>query len=256
MSRYYDPESYWSEVGEKIEGREKGNVIAGDDEPFYRYKREKFLEMLKSIDLMDKKVLEVGSGPGGNLKFIIEKMNPAQLVGADISETMVHLAKKYVNPVVEIFKSEAKHLPFEDEAFDIVFTATVLQHNTDEKMLINLINEICRVSSEKVYIFEHIEPRIMGDELRLGRPVNYYSDLFRDNQFGLIDSRFINIRSSYYVSRAIRKLLNPKTRKEGEPLNKVSESLQRITLPVTKFMDNIFKSSRGLGMLTFQKQTF
>ena len=43
----YHPEKYWSEVGERIESREDAhNVIAGDDEPFYRYKREKFLGLL------------------------------------------------------------------------------------------------------------------------------------------------------------------------------------------------------------------
>ena len=56
----YHPEPYWSEVANRIKGRKGKNIIAGDDEPFYRYKREKFLSMFKTIDFKAKKVLELG----------------------------------------------------------------------------------------------------------------------------------------------------------------------------------------------------
>ena len=43
----YHPEPYWSEVADRIAERGDKNVIAGDDEPYYRYKRAEFLEMLR-----------------------------------------------------------------------------------------------------------------------------------------------------------------------------------------------------------------
>jgi len=90
----YHPESYWSEVGARIEERENGkNIIAGDDEPYYRYKRNRFLQLLNEVNFKNKTVLELGSGPGGNL-LEIHKHSPARLVGADISSQMVKLAKK------------------------------------------------------------------------------------------------------------------------------------------------------------------
>lgn len=60
----YHPEPYWSEVAQKIKTREGVNVIAGDDEPYYRYKRKRFLKLLNSVDFAGKSVLEIGSGPG------------------------------------------------------------------------------------------------------------------------------------------------------------------------------------------------
>ena len=45
----YNPETYWSEVAKRIKSRKGKNIIAGDDEPFYRYKRKKFLKMLNSL---------------------------------------------------------------------------------------------------------------------------------------------------------------------------------------------------------------
>lgn len=248
----YDPEQYWSEVGARIRARGANNVIAGDDEPYYRYKRRQFLKLLHSIDFYNKTVLEVGCGPGGNLLEVL-KHKPSALVGVDISSAMIALAKMNVPEEVKIFKTNGTQLDFEDQSFDIVFTATVLQHNTDENMLRLLIREICRVSADKVFLFERIEDDIVGDELCLGRPIEYYSKLMRENGFALMSHAFINIRVSYYVCGAIRKLLNPPTRKEGEPLTKISLVLQKLMLPWTRVLDKIFTSDKDIAKLEFQR---
>ncbi len=253
MTEKYHPEKYWTEVGERIRKREDGkNVIAGDDEPYYRYKRERFLDLLNSVDVNNKSVLEVGCGPGGNLLELLTKKT-SKLVGVDISREMVSLAKKNLPKEVNVLKIDGTKLPFDDNSFDIVFTSTVLQHNTDEKMLKKIMKEISRVSSNKVYLFERIEQEVKGSDLCLGRPVFYYSQIMGENGFLLKSQKPINVRVSYYVSGAIRKLLNSKTRKEGEPLNYISILLQKITLPVTKLMDKIFKSGNDIVKLEFVK---
>lgn len=253
MTEKYHPESYWSEVGQRIETREDGkNVIAGDDEPYYRYKRERFLKLLNEVNFTDKTVLEIGCGPGGNLIEVL-KHSPSILKGVDISEQMVKLARKKVPAEVEIIKINGTELPFSDKVFDIVFTATVLQHNTDEKMLKKIVAELARVSADKVYLFERIENEITGDNLCFGRPVTYYSQVMEELGFKLVSRKFINIRTSYFVSGAIRKGLNPSTRREGEPLNSLSTNLQKLTLPLTKLTDKIFTSSKDLARLEFQR---
>ena len=149
----YHPESYWSDVAKRIKSREGRNVVAGDDEPFYRYKRQRFLEMLKAVNFEGKSVLEIGNGPGGNLKEL-SQLNPARLVGADISAEMIKLARSNNNDFVELVKIDGTSLPFEDNTFDIVFTATVLQHNTDDKMMLTILDDICRGSKDKIFLFE------------------------------------------------------------------------------------------------------
>ncbi|MBK8111287.1 MAG: class I SAM-dependent methyltransferase [Saprospiraceae bacterium] len=181
------------------------------------------------------------------------KKKPAVLNGVDISSDMIALAKKHVPASVEIFKSNGTQLPFGDHQFDIIFTATVLQHNTDDAMLRELIAEICRVSGDRVYIFERIESSIKGDALCLGRPVDYYTSIFKAHGFELQETQFINIRVSYYICGAIRKLLNPKDRKEGEPLNGISIFLQNAFLLVTPLLDRIFTSGKDVGKLVFKK---
>lgn len=248
----YHPEPYWSDVAKRIKARKGKNVIAGDDEPYYRYKRERFLDLLNEVDFTGKSVLEIGSGPGGNLKALLAK-SPKSLTGVDISPDMVELAKSNLPPEVTIIKVNGTSLPFDDRSFDYVFTATVLQHNTDETMLRQLMAELCRVSAEKVFLFERIEDEITGDALCYGRPVSFYEAICKSHGFELTGTKWINIRASYYVGGAIRKGLNPKTRIEGEPLNSLSVLLQNLTLPVTRQLDKIFTSRRDVARLEFRR---
>lgn len=190
---------------------------------------------------------------GGNL-VEIWKQHPKKLCGADISAEMVNLAKKNAPHEIEIVKTNGTVLPYADKSFDVVMTATVLQHNTDEEMLNKLIGELCRVSRDSVVIFERIEDTIKGDELCLGRPISYYAQLFHTYGFQLDNSRFINVRVSYYVSGFIRKVFNRRDRKEGEPLTVFSIYLQRLTLPFTKFLDKIFTSDKDVARLVFHRK--
>src|SRR5690606_28670634 len=147
MKQKYHPEEYWTTVAKRIKSRENGkNVIAGDDEPYYRYKRVRFLKLLHSIDFSNKSVLEVGCGPGGNLLDILQH-TPLNRVGIDISNEMVASAKDKRPVEAYIIKISGTKLPFEDNPCDTVFTGTVLQHSTDERMLQDIMAEKCRVSS-------------------------------------------------------------------------------------------------------------
>lgn len=250
----YHPESYWSEVAQRIDNRGDQNVIAGDDEPYYHYKRQRFLELLNGLAFDSKSVLELGSGPGGNLHEIY-KHQPARLVGADISANMIQLARKNLGvKKIELVKIDGEHLPFQDQEFDLAFTATVLQHNTDEEMMKKILFELCRVTARELVLFEQINSTISGDDLMKGRPVHYYEQLCNEKGFVLKDVEFININVSYYVCGAIRKGLNPAKRKEGEPLNRISLFLENTLLPVTKQLDRVFKAEKDLTRLIFHRK--
>ncbi len=252
-AKKYHPEQYWSTVGLRIEKRENGkNIIAGDDEPFYRYKRKEFLKLLNEVSFKNQNVLEVGHGPGGNL-IEIWKHRPKSLNGVDISDQMVKLAKNKIPLGINVQKIDGTSLPFPDKNFNISFTATVLQHNTDETMLKKLVKEIARISSDKVILFERIENQVKGDDLCQGRPISYYEKIMNESGFRLYASKFINIRFSYYVCGIIRKVLNSKSREEGEPLNGLSIFLQRITLPITSKLDKIFTSNKDVCRMEFER---
>ncbi len=164
---------------------------------------------------------------------------------------MIELATANTPDEVELVKIDGQRLPFEDKTFDIVFSATVLQHNTDEKMMQAILKEMCRVSADRVILFERVESHIKGDDLCKGRPIEYFASICNEVGFELKQYEFLNIRTSYLVCGAIRKGLNPSSRKEGEPLNGISLFLQKATLPVTKQLDKIFKANRDLTKMEF-----
>jgi ubiquinone/menaquinone biosynthesis C-methylase UbiE len=249
----YHPETYWNDVAKRIAARQEEKRIAGDDEPYYRYKRNKFLSLLCRIDFKNKTVLEVGSGPGGNLVEVL-KQGPKEMHGVDIADDMIAVSRQLVREgQATISKINGEKIPYPDQYFDISFTSTVLQHNTDESMLHSLMNEIIRVTGQDIYLFEKIEKKIRGTENCVGRPVSYYRDFFEARGFALQEVVFLNIKISYLVSGAIRKLFNNRSRKEGEPVSALSSFLQKSTLPLTAALDKLFRSKRNVAMMHFTK---
>jgi len=252
MQESYHPKKYWSDVAERIDQR-TDTSIAGDDSPFYRYKRKEFLKLLDQLDFENQKILEIGPGPGANLLHIYAK-NPSSLTGVDISKKMISIAgKRLKNMDISLEETDGESLPFDSESFDIVFSATVLQHNTDEEMMRKMLLEMCRVSRLKVCLFERIEKKQKGDHLCAGRTVDSYASICEAAGFKLIVKKFIQIEVSHWVSGTIRKGLNAEDRKEGEKLNTLSKALQKMSLPVTSLLDPLVKTERDLGMLIFER---
>jgi ubiquinone/menaquinone biosynthesis C-methylase UbiE len=249
----YHPESYWNKVAQKIKQRNGENIIAGDDEPFYRYKREKFLKLLHQISFTDKAVLEIGCGPGGNLLEVL-KHSPKRLEAVDISDEMIALAKKHTDGGVPITKIDGQELPFENGEFDVSFTSTVLQHVTDDDQLKNLIGEICRVVKSDIYIFERIEKRITGHASNQGRPTSFYQSVFSQHGFAIREVRFMNVHVSYLLSGMIRKVFNKASRPEGEQVTKLSSLLQQVTLPFTSLLDKLWVQKRELAKIHFVRE--
>ncbi|MFN8257639.1 MAG: class I SAM-dependent methyltransferase [Bacteroidales bacterium] len=249
----YNAEKYWSDLALQINSRNGMNLIAGDDEPYYRYKRSKFIEMLRKSFFTGKKVLEIGCGPGGNLIEIL-KDNPLELNAVDISEQMVLLAKQNLASFpVKIIKTNGTVLPYQDQSMDIVLTVTVLQHNTHPEILQSLVAEICRVANEEIIIFERLESKIIGNESCQGRPVEFYRELFVKYGFELTSLNFLPISCSYYFCGAIRKIFGMRNRKEGELHNRAVVILQNIILPITRLVDIIWIEKRDLAKMVFRK---
>ena len=248
----YNVEEYWSNVADRIDGRSGRNIIAGDDEPYYRLKRRKFLDLFRSENYSGKSILEIGPGPGGNLSEVYKK-NPSKLVGADISQSMIELAGKHIDSNIELVKIDGSVLPFESDSFDYIYTVTVLQHNTDEDKLKELMAEIARVSAHEIVIYERVENDIKGDKLNFGRPIEYYAAFFREHGFELKSTRFLDIQLSSMLAGFTRRYLNSSSREEGEPLNKFSLFVQSIGIPITAIMDKFIAQKRDLAQLRFVK---
>lgn len=249
----YFPEKYWDAVAEQISQRGASSFVAGDNDPYYVYKRKKFLRMLQSLPFKGKKILETGCGPGGNL-IEVWQLEPQKLAGADISASMLSLCKNNLAGLpVQLEKTDGKTLPFEQSAFDIVFTSTVLQHITDTNELKKLIESMCRVADSDIYLFERIEKKRKSLPSNRGRTVKEYEYLFRLHSFDLEAIKYLHVHWSRIICGMIRKVFNSSERKEGEPQTRLSVFLQKLVLPVTKRIDDWVPVKNDVAMLHFKK---
>ncbi len=260
----YNPENYWTTVAQEIQKRGE-NYIAGDDNPFYIYKRRKFLKnFLDTCDYESKVVLEVGFGPGGNLKHIAEKYNPKKLLGADISQTMLDIATKNLSQqknIVELHKINGEKLPFPDQSVDTSYTVTVLQHITDETMFRNLVQELCRVNKSTIIIIEDIgrNQNIAGKGSSIGRQVDMYKSTFSDNNFEMSNVQFLNTKITrswhhlickYFVK--FRRLIS-KQHHEGERMGILFKIAIGLPIPLTRILDDIYVEDQNLAKMIFHR---
>ena len=256
----YDPERYWSRVALEIAGRGP-NVIAGDDNPYYRYKREKFLSrFLDAIDFDAKVVLELGCGPGGNLRHILKHRRPRQVLGVDLSQPMLDLARETLreHQSAELIKTDGSTIPCPDQIADIAFTVTVLQHNTDPAAFDRVVRELCRVVRSEIVVMEDIGAgrRVRTQGSFLARPVEVYEQAFRASGFELVSVAFLGTWASRWWHRlayGLYRMIVARGRREGEALPQWLIRLLQTLMPMTKQLDRWIPEKRDLARLVFRR---
>lgn len=98
--------------------------------------------MLLPIVRFVRSVLDVGCAVG-NFSLIFKELNPAiSYTGIDTSEGMIQEARKR-HPGAQFHLGKNGGLPFDNDAFDLVFCVGVLNHNPD---YLDMISEILRVT--------------------------------------------------------------------------------------------------------------
>lgn len=88
--------------------------------------------------VLDREVLEVGCGTG----LILQRIEPLadQAIGLDLSEGMLERATRRG---LDVVRGDARRLPFDDEAFDVVCSFKMLAHLPDVEQA---VREMVRVT--------------------------------------------------------------------------------------------------------------
>lgn len=118
-------------------------------------------ELKKSIE--DMEVLDVGTGPGRDIKFMYSK-DVKRAVGLDNSEKFIkileELEEKGEIPKNSFAKGDMLNIPFDNETFDIVRQNASLLHipiTTKNEMLDKAIQESYRVLKENGILFVSVK---------------------------------------------------------------------------------------------------
>jgi len=108
-----------------------------------KYKAEHITEVCAGHTFQ--KVLEVGAGDGSILKFLSEQNFAPEYHAVEISESGVaHILSRTINNLLSVQIFDGYHLPFDDDAFDLIILSHVLEHVEHERVL---LRELKRVAS-------------------------------------------------------------------------------------------------------------
>jgi len=117
------------------------------------YERPATLSLLP--DVMGKRVLDAGCGPGVYAKWLVD--HGAEVVAIDANEKMVKLARERLVNRVQIFLADLEQ-PLDflvDSTFDIVVSPLTLDYVKDWDMLFKQFHRILREQGCLVFSIEH-----------------------------------------------------------------------------------------------------
>ena len=107
--------------------------------------RRRWMSRLLGLSLSGKRILEVGSGAGGELAWLVSMgAAPGDLVGVDLLPDRVAAARQ-AHPGIRFDVGNAEQLEFADGSFDLVVALTVFSSILDASMQRNVAREMARV---------------------------------------------------------------------------------------------------------------
>jgi ubiquinone/menaquinone biosynthesis C-methylase UbiE len=214
------------------------------------------IQRLATLDVAGKSVLELGPGPGGNLRLLRDH-GAERLIGFDIAPQMVRIAQRNLGDQAEIHQFDGSRLPLADQEVDIALTVTVLQHNP-EASVPGLLDELTRVTRSTLELIEdttRFRPRSFGDTYFVRDP-NQYISWVTALGFRLVEVQPMNTWASERASMAVQRVARLATRRpseEGRAPSAAEVTLERLLLPLTRLVDRRLPPMSGLTAMRFQR---
>lgn len=121
---------------------------------------EKPAMITKLPDLTGKTVLCLGCGSGEEVEIILAK-NPKKIVGIDISEKLIEIAKS-TYPDIEFYTMDMEQLHFDSEVFDYVYSSLTLHYVEDWSKTLHEVYRVMKPGG--LFLFSTHHPLKWGAE--------------------------------------------------------------------------------------------
>lgn len=99
-------------------------------------------------------VLDAGTGTGEAIRLLLDRANPAEVVGVDVSKGMLHEAKKKIRDARVTFSvADIRHLPYPDRRFDVAVCTWTLETLADPAAAVEELLRVIRDDGYVIYAF-------------------------------------------------------------------------------------------------------
>ena len=150
--------AYWNERIHDLEMTDQpvGTVGFFDDLDDYRFDKLGYLQRLVDFSsYSDKRLLEVGCGIGTDLVRFAH--GGAQVTGVDLAERAIALARANLDlhgleGRGDLRVSDGEALPFEDNAFDVVYAHGVLQYTASGGRMVEECRRVLAPGGEAIFM--------------------------------------------------------------------------------------------------------
>jgi SAM-dependent methyltransferase len=143
------------------------------------------------------KVLEVGCGTGADLLQFAK--HGALATGVDLTTNHVELARIRVGELAVVHKADARHLPFEDESFNYVYSHGVLHHCDEPEQVVCEIFRVLRPGGRfNVHVYALWSYTTLRGFFRYGRKWKQHIENFE-----------APVHIDLYTGRELKRLFGP-----------------------------------------------
>ncbi len=181
------------------------NIKASGESPefFAEYKVKDTANLASKLDLIGPlNVLDYGCGVGNSITSFKKHLPNCQLTGADISKKSLDIAEARFPGETRFVTLTGVSLPFDDESFDIIFSACVFHHIPHEEHGL-ILQDIWRTlkSNGLLIIFEHNPYNPLTVKAVNTCPFDENAVLITPSQLvsSLIKAKFVSARVSYRI---------------------------------------------------------
>ena len=128
MDKYLETFQTWNKVAESYQDKFMNLDLYNDS-------YDLFFDLILKIN---SSILEIGCGPGNITKYLHSKKNDLKIMGIDISENMIELAKKN-NPTAKFVMMDCRQIDNLNKKFDAIICGFCIPYlsNKDCKKLIS-----------------------------------------------------------------------------------------------------------------------
>ncbi len=146
-------------VADEYAALHASNIAASGEAPefFARYKIEDVAREIAGQGCRMREICDFGAGIGNSLPHFAELFPDAAITCADVSTRSMEISRsRFPHIAARYAEIDGGRLPFDDESFDLVFSACVFHHIPHDEHL-NWLSELRRITRRdgRLFVFEH-----------------------------------------------------------------------------------------------------